>query len=202
MSKHEEIINRLFKILCSFKRQPLALRDYLDEHMTGKFYPDREVIYDRDSTVKEAIFVSDGYVACYGFDENGDRQVVSIHGKDTIIAGKSFMSQQPSAFEWVCLSGAYVLKISASHMEEVYARFEDAEELARLVMADGSEKELARLQLLKRDAETVVLDFYNNHPEFKVPGSLMIDADIASYLLISESTLRNTRAKLIRDGKL
>ncbi|TKC04223.1 Crp/Fnr family transcriptional regulator [Pedobacter frigoris] len=201
MREHKEIIRKLFKILCSYKEQPLELEARLNEVMTGKFYPVREPLYEKDDTVTDALFVAVGYVVLYGFDALGDRQVLNIYVQDTIVAGKSFTEQKPSKFELVALAGAYVMKIGADHMTEVYADFSDAEELARLIMADMAEKDLDRLHLLKRDAETVVLDFYTRFPEFFM-DNLMTDADIASYLLISESTLRNTRAKLIKEDKL
>lgn len=65
-------------------------------------------------------------------------------------------------------------------------------------MADTNRKELEWVRLLTRDAEKVVFDFYKDFPEFLPPGGLMIDADIASYLMIGVSTLRNVRAKLFR----
>ncbi|EHQ26182.1 Crp/Fnr family transcriptional regulator [Mucilaginibacter paludis] len=203
MRNHEEIIKRLFKLLCSYKIQPEALREFLQAVMTGRLYPEREILYEHNSTVTDAIFVSDGFVACYGFGENGDRQVAGIYGKDSIIASKSFTSEQPSAYEWVALPGAYLMKIGYNHMKTVYATFPDAEELARLVMADAADKDLQRVHLLKRDAESLVYEFYKkDFPEFYLPGGLMVDSDVASYLLISESTLRNTRAKLTKEDKL
>jgi len=170
--------------------------------MVGKYYPDREIIYHKNYTVKDALFVSDGFVACYSFDDNGNRQVIGLYGKDTIIAGNSFMSQQASEFDWIALPGTYLMKISYRVMDEVYTSFPDAEELARLIIAVMAEKELKRLTLLKEDAATVVLNFYQNHHQFSTPGALMSDGDVASYLLIKLSTLRNTRVKLLKDGKL
>lgn len=203
MRDNSEIINRLFKILCSYKQQPIELKDFLQSGMKGQYYPEREVLYREDSIVTDAIFVSSGFVACYGFDANGDRQVVSIYGKDSIIAGKSFTSGQPSSYEWTALAGAYLMKVGRSQMEEVYSRFPDSEELARLVMADVADRELERLRMLKRDAESVIYDFYKkDFGEFYPPGKLMVDADVASFLLLSESTLRNVRARLVRGNRL
>jgi len=202
MRNHEEIIKRLFKILCRYKEQPVALMEFLLKEMTGKYYPDRYSMYHKGDTVREAFYVSDGYVACLGFDDLGDKQVISIIGKDSIIAGKSFTAQEPSAYEWVCLPGVYVMRVSYVSMKEVYEKFPDAEELARLIMADISDKELERLKLLKRDAETLVYTFYVNHREFLDNPGMMADRELCTYLLISESTLRNVRQKLFKDGKL
>lgn len=201
MNDQSELIRVLFKILCSYKKQPLALQDYLASVMTGKLYPVRELLYAYDRTVTDALFVADGYVVRYGFDKMGDKQVLNIFGKGSIVAGKSFMEQKPSRSELVALAGAYLMKVSAVHMYEVYQKFTDAEELARLIMADMYEKEQERLHLLRRDADTVVLDFYTRFPEFLMEN-LLSDGDIASYLLIGESTFRGARMRLLRDGKL
>jgi CRP-like cAMP-binding protein len=199
---NEEIVKRLFKLLCSFKMQPQELYEYLRKTMSGRFYPNREILYRSGEIVKNAFYVSDGYVACYSYDDDFNRQVVGLYGKDSIVAGKSFMSQQASVFEWVALPGAYLMKISHRSMEEVYDSFPESEELARLIIAGMSEKQLERLTMLKAGAEAVVQNFYDQHPDFRVPGTMFTDADLASYLLIAESTLRNVRVKLAKEGKL
>ncbi|SDF12614.1 cAMP-binding domain of CRP or a regulatory subunit of cAMP-dependent protein kinases [Mucilaginibacter pineti] len=201
MRDNDEIIRRLFKILCSYKEQPTALHDFLKVVMPAGLKPQREKLFEHNDIVTNAIFVSDGHVAVYGFDGQGDRQLLSLLGKDSIIAGKSFMEQSPSEFELVALPGAYLATISHDHMDYIYANFPDAEELARLIMAANQEKAEKRLHLLKRDAETVILDFYRTNPEF-LKTNLLLDIDLASYLLISEKTLRNVRMKLFRDGRL
>jgi CRP-like cAMP-binding protein len=202
MRDHSVIVRRIFKILCAYKPQPEGLYERLLEVMTGQFYPSREVLFDRGEVVTDAIFVSSGYVARILYDEGSDPQVVNIFGEDDIIAGKSFTEQKPSSeFALVALPGTYLMRISAVDIMLVYEEFDSAEELARLVMADMSERELVRFRLLKRDSETVISAFYQDFPSF-LKESMMTDSDIASYLLISESTLRNVRAKLIRENRL
>ncbi|MBD1366583.1 hypothetical protein IDJ77_22405 [Mucilaginibacter sp. ZT4R22] len=201
MREHEAIINKVFRILCSYKPQPEALRDHLTQVLDGRFYPDRKILFERGSIVKDVLFVSDGYVACYGFSDAGDRQVLSIAAKNTIVSGKSFTTQTPSTFEWVCLPGTYLMAIGYEALQDTHARFPGTEELSRIVIAEAAERELLERLSLYKDAEMVVKNFYNSFKEFKIPGRMMLDVDIASYLLIGESTLRNVRGKLIKDGR-
>jgi len=202
MKNNNEIVRRLFKILCSYKPQPEEFYGRLLEVMRGEFFASRQVLFERGEVVTDAIFVSDGYVVQLLCDEGRDPLVVNLFGADSIIAGKSFTEQKPSVeFSLVALPGAYLMRISAADLMEFYERFESTEELARLVMVDVAEKELIRLRQIKQDSESLVLAFYEEYPTF-LKESMMTDSEVASYLLISESTLRNVRARLIREGKL
>ena len=201
MRDHEAIINKIFKLLCGFKPQPEALREHLRGVLTGKFYPHRKVLFKSGTVVKDLLFVSDGFVVCYGFNDLGDGQVVGIAARNSIVFGRSFTTQSPSIFEWVCLPGTYLLSMDSETLLDTYARFPGTEELARIVLADAVEKELLTRISLNRDAELVVESFYHRFREFKFSGRMLVDADIASYLMIAESTLRNVRAKLSREGR-
>ncbi|MBB6130811.1 Crp/Fnr family transcriptional regulator [Mucilaginibacter lappiensis] len=201
MRDHVTIINKIFKLLCSYKPQPEALREHLNKVLTGKFYPNRTVLFQKGDIVKEVQFISDGYIACYAFNNEMDAQVVNITAKNTMVFGKSFTGQFPSVFEWVCLPGTYLMSIDYEAVQDIYSRFPGTEELARIILADAIERELLDRLFLNQDAETVVSEFYQRFKEFKMPGRMMLDAEIASYLLIGESTLRNIRAKLIRQGR-
>lgn len=202
MNEYDECVNELYKDLCRYKPQPLELREYLRDHMSWKDLAERDFLFRKNKSITEALYVGRGFVATYGSSAIGDNQVLSIAKKRAVLADFSFTSQQPSNYDLVGLSGSYVLGISFEHMGIIYERFPGTQDLSRLIMADANRKEMERVRLLKRDAEKVVYDFYREFPEFLPPGGLMIDADIASYLMISESTLRNVRAKIFRDGLL
>lgn len=195
MNLYDASINELFIRLCTYKPQPLELREYLREFMSKRELVERETLFKKNQPVTEALYVASGFVCCSGHDV-----VLGLSGKGSILADYSFTSGQPSEYELTALPGAYVLGVSFEHMGVIYERFPSTEELARLVMADVTRMERERILSLKREAELVVLDFYLDYPEF-LKTDLMSDAEIASYLLIAESTLRNVRAKLIREEK-
>lgn len=197
MENYDDIINSLYKRLCSYRPQPLELREYLREHMTSQRIGSRKMLYKKRRPVKEALYVAEGFVACYGNNELGTGQLLSLYPKGQIVAGFSFMSQEPAIHDLVALPGSYILGISYEHMKIIYQRFPSTEELARIIIAARSQEDMERLQQLKSDADTVVLEFYSAYPCF-LSGRLLPDADIAAYLLIGESTLRNTRAKLLK----
>jgi CRP-like cAMP-binding protein len=196
MNEYDECVNELYKDLCGYKVQPLELREYLRENMSVRDLSERDFLFRKKRPITDALYVGRGFVATYGSSTLGDNQLLSIAKKRSILADFSFTSQEPSDYDLVGLSGSYVLGISFAHMEIIYERFPSTQDLSRLIMADTNRKEMERVRLLTRGAEKVVYDFYKEFPEFLPAGGLMIDADVASNLMISESTLRNVRAKL------
>ena len=69
------------------------------------------------------------------------------------------------------------------------------------ILANREKKELERRMLLRQPAEKLVTGFYAAFPELSEPGKIIVDADIASYLMINESTLRVHRSKLPTGGR-
>ena len=127
--------------------------------------------------------------------------MLGIQGSGRILLSKSFTRQSSSDLELVALAGTYLLLLSHSDVLQIFRRFDGTETVARIIMADYAEAEQLRLLLMKERAEKVILSFYREYPEF-LKGGLLLDIDIASYLLIGEQTLRNVRMKLIREGRL
>lgn len=201
MKDNREPVRKLFAILCSYKIQPEALHFYLLEKVRARFFSAREVLYDHQRVVRDAVFVYSGFLLIYGFDETGDRQLLGIQGSGRILLSKSFTRQSSSDLELVALAGTYLLLLSHSDVLQIFRRFDGTETVARIIMADYAEAEQLRLLLLKERAEKVILSFYREYPEF-LKGGLLLDIDIASYLLIGAQTLRNVRMKLIRQGRL
>lgn len=198
---NSETVRRLFGILCNYKPQSEQLNDFLMEKVWSKYFPVREILFEHHSVVGNAIFISSGYLAVYGFNVFGDRQLLAILGSGSIALGKSFTFQFASDLEVVALSGTYLLLLSHRDMVSAFGLFEGTETLVRMIMADNAEKEHGRLIDLKQSADDLILAFYKAYPDFLHSG-LLLDVDLASYLLIGEQTLRNVRMKLIRDGKL
>lgn len=201
MKDNREPVRKLFAILCSYKIQPEALHLYLLETVRSRFFPAKDVLYDHQRVVRDAVFVYSGFLLIYGFDDLGDRQLLGIQGSGQILLSKSFTRQSSSDLELVALAGTYLLLMSHADVLQVFQRFSGTEAVARMIMADYAEAQQLRLLLLKERAEKVILSFYQDHPEF-LSGGLLLDLDIASYLLIGEQTLRNMRMKLIRQGRL
>ncbi|TCD28624.1 Crp/Fnr family transcriptional regulator [Pedobacter psychrodurus] len=201
MMDNSEPVRRFFRFLSSYRNLPEELHGYLLDNMRGKFYPAREILFEHGDIVKDAVFIFSGYVCAYGFNEWGGRQLISIHPGGAFIAARSFLLQSPSDLELVALAGAYLILIGHKEVMEIFERFEGTRELAVGIIADFAEKEQMRLLLLSKEASAVVLEFYRSHPEILGSG-LLLDADLASYMLIGEQTLRNVRMKLIKQGKL
>jgi len=201
MKDNGEAVRRFFRFLSSYKNLSEELHGYLLKTMKGKFCPGKEILFEHGDIFTDAVFVFSGYVGAYGFDEQGSRQLISIHSGGSLIVGRSFLLQSPSDLELVAMAGTYLLLIGHKEVMEVFERFEGTREMAVRIMADFAENGQMRLLLLRKEAGAVVLAFYRSHPELLGSGLLM-DADLASYLLIGEQTLRNVRMKLLKQGKL
>jgi hypothetical protein len=200
--KNNPIVRRIFKILCKYRMQDESLGNFLARTMTGKYYPELLVVFKRFDTDTDALFVSAGCMACYGFDQYGDPYLLGLYGENSIISTRSFHAQEPSDFEWVALPGTYLYKVSTDAMTVIYKDFSTTQELARIILAEATERELLRLIGLRRKAFEVVRDFYTEYPEWLQQGEPLLFEDIAGYLLMAPDTFRKARMKLIKSEGL
>jgi CRP-like cAMP-binding protein len=196
MKKHQPILSQLFKELDSFKPQPQAYYDHLADIMEPQYFPDDRVLFEKGDIVKRGYFLASGFAIAYYYNDQGERQVIRIYEKNDFIKGKSFIDQNPSEEYLMICADSYVLSITHTEMEAIYVRFPSVSELSRLILANREAKELAHKQMLSLEGFPMVEQFYRTYPGLSEPGKILVDADISSYLLISERTLRACRAKL------
>jgi CRP-like cAMP-binding protein len=196
MKKHQPILNQLSKVLDSFKPQPQAYYDHLAEVMEPQYFPTDNVLYEQGDIVKYGYFLASGFAIAYYYNDQGERQVIRIYEKNEIIKGKSFIDQTPSAEYLMVCADSYMLSITSKAMEDIYDEFPSVAELSRLILANREIKELEHKQMLSLEALPMVEQFYKTYPGLAEPGKILVDADVSSYLLISERTLRACRAKL------
>ena len=196
-----EPVRKFFTMLCSYRSLTEEFHAFLLERMDARYFAHREILFDYQQVVSDAVFVSSGYLLVYGFNATGDRQLLAIYPAGSIYISKSFIHQLPSDLEKVVSKDSYMLSLSYQDLSIAFARFAETDSLVRLIIADYAHRQQQRMLLLKESAEQVIQDFYKAYPEFLRNG-LLVDADIASYLLIGDQTLRNVRMRLIREGKL
>lgn len=196
MKKHQPILNQLFRVLDSFKPQPQTYYDHLAEVMQPQYFPDDQVLFERGDIVKRGYFLASGFAIAYYYNDQGERQIIRIYEKNDFMKGKSFIGQSASEEYLMICADSYVLGITHAEMEAIYARFPSVSELSRLILANREVKELEHKQMLSLEGLPMVEAFYKAYPGLVEPGKILVDADISSYLLISERTLRACRAKL------
>jgi len=196
MKKHQPILNQLFKVLDSFKPQPQAYYEHLSEISQPQYFPTDQVLYEEGDIVKRSYFLASGFAIAYYYNDQGEKQLIRIYEKDDIIKGKSFTEQSPAADYLMVCADSYLLSISYEEKEMIYAHFPSVAELSMLILASREAKELAYKQMLGLETMLMVEQFYKTYPGLADPGKILVDADISSYLLISERTLRACRAKL------
>jgi CRP-like cAMP-binding protein len=197
MKKHQEILNRLYKTLDSYKKQSPAYYEYLGEIMKPQYFAKDEVLYEQGQVIKKAYFLSSGFmIANHYTEKEGDKHVINIFSRDEIISGKSFTEQTPSDYDLVACKGTYVLHLTYEEVNTIYSKFPDTQEQAMIILADKEKKELETKRMLGMDRMDMVAEFYKRYPELLKPGKIIKDRDIASFLMIGQSTLRALRNNL------
>ncbi|MHB8205894.1 Crp/Fnr family transcriptional regulator [Mucilaginibacter sp.] len=167
--------------------------------MKPRYFAKDEILHEQGQVIDKAYFLSSGFMIASYYNDKGDKQIISIYSNDEVISGKSFTGQTPGDYELRVCKDTYVLYLTYNEVKVIYERFPDTQEQAMVILASREKKELVRNRMLNQDAEKKVADFYATFPGLSEPGKIIIDADIASYLLISESSLRAHRAKLARE---
>jgi len=202
MKKHQPVLEQLFKVVNSYLAQPPGYYQYLTEHLQPQFFAANTVQYEKGDIVKKAWFLSSGFGIAYIYHDSGERQVVRIYTAGALIGGKSFIEQTPSEEYLMACRGSYWMSLTHAQVDEIYILFPDVLEQSRLIMARREQEELEHKKLLGLAAMEKIENFYKLYPALLEPGKILKDADIASFLLLGKSTLRDIRAKLISEGKL
>lgn len=196
MKKHEPVLAQLFKILNSYLPLPAGYYEYLTEHLQPQYYANDTPLYEQGELVKKAWFLSSGFGMAYFYKDSGDKQVARLHAPGALIGGKSFLDQTPSAEYLMACRDSYWMSLTHGEVDEIYALFPGVIEQTRLIMAGRELDELAYKKLLGNEALVKVAEFYKMYPALSQPGRIIVDADISSFLMISQRTLRACRAKL------
>jgi CRP-like cAMP-binding protein len=201
MKRHQEVLNKLFKLLDSVRKQPSELYEHLSEIMVPQFYPNREILFKEGQVINKAIYLSDGYIMGYCINTDNEKQVVHLYGPNEIIAGVSFMEQIPSVYNLEVLPGSYLLTLTFEQMQEVYKLFPSTEELARLIVASREKLQVEFHRLLSEHATVRLTHFYRRFPELLARPKLIVrDPEIASYLGLVGRTVRNSRKRMKNCG--
>jgi len=198
MKRYQEVLNHFFRMLDCVRPQSREFYQHLNEEMEKLFVTEKHILSSEGKIMNNFFFLSDGYIIAYCVNSDNKKQVVHIYGRNEIVAGYSFTKRVPSVYTLVALPGAYMLTLSHAQLSEVYQLFPNVGELARIVIASREEKQVAFHRLLGEGNMARVELFYLRFPELlHVPGKPIKDAYIASYLGISEKTLRTCRKRLL-----
>ena len=108
VKRHDEVLQRLFKVLDSYLLQSPDYYRYLAEVMKPCYFAKDEVLFEQGQVITNAYFLSSGFMTANYYTEKGDKHVVDIFSKDEIVAGKSFTEQTPSDYELLACKDSYV----------------------------------------------------------------------------------------------
>lgn len=202
MKNHQAVLLRLFKILEAYKPQKKELYEYLEEAYKAEYYPYDKILYEQGEVIKDIFFLASGTAVAYSYTDNGDKQLLHIYRENEFIAGQSFTHQTPSLYHLMVCADSFMLHMASTQLKILYEKFPVAEELARFRLSATEAKELRYKKMMILPGIQMVEAFYNEYPELLEPGKVLRDREVASYLLLAESTLRGLRNELLRLGRL
>jgi CRP-like cAMP-binding protein len=202
MKKHHTLTFKLFKKLESLAPLNEKTRDFLYEHIAGEYYANDEVLFRPKDKSKDVFYLSSGTAVLYIYDTSGDKQVLEIYQTGDIIFNVSHILQHPSPCYLAACADSYLLKMTYENTLELNRRFPETEELSRNVVAGKEFKNLWRNKILIMPGIKKVEAFYKQYPELLPPGRVMRDADLASFLLLAEGSLRALRNRLLQSGDI
>jgi CRP-like cAMP-binding protein len=202
MGRHDILLLKLFRVLDSYRPQSERFYKHISETVHGKYYAADEILYQQGQVIKDVYFLASGNMITYRYTDSGDKQLLNIYQANEIVFASSFTLQKKSRYNVMVCADAYLLSVDHKQMREIYKRFPEVEELARMIISDRESKELKRNEMLIEPGIQMVEEFYKNYPELLEPGKVLRDSDIASYLLLAEGTLRTLRNRLLHTGHL
>jgi len=190
--------------LNSVKEQDPALGLHLHEVMRGQIfeYKRKTMLTDIGDKVDMALFIDKGHIIASVFDKRGDKQTIFMFGENDIKAGPEFMKELRSEFYVEAVAGTSGLYITFEQMEEVYRLFPAAQELAALITVEFRIREMQHLVSLHKKGIDRVEEFYLRFPHLLPAGQILTDAEVATFLLLSDGALRRLRRKLLREDKI
>jgi hypothetical protein len=203
-SWHQDALKRLTAHLDSFREQRPLLYEHLSNVMEPKQVPESagEILFNAKKVIDKSYYVYGGFVIIMKEDANKGRQVLRIYKDDSIISSNSFEAREASGLYMYATPGTCLLGVSYDQMRVVYNDFPETHELAKLILGYWEKTELEMRVILNQEALPVVEWFYSTYNEFLTRKKLITDAELASFLLISESALKAARTSLIKAGKI
>ena len=190
--------------LNAVKAQDPALGLHLQEVMRKQTFDHKKktTLTEIGDKVNKALFIDSGHIISSVFDKRGDKQTVFLFGENDIIAGPEFMKEMPSEFHVEAVAGTSGVYITFKQMEEVYGLFPGTRELASLITVEFRVREMQHLVSLHRKGVDRVEEFYLRLPHMLPPGKILTDAEVATFLMLSDGALRRLRRQLIRKEKI
>lgn len=204
MNDIDVILNKMIAGLNAVKEQDAALGVYLREVMKDQSfeYNKKTMLTDVGDSVDQALFIDTGHIISSVFDKRGDKQTIFLFSQNDIKAGPEFMKELPSEFYVEAAAGTSGVFITFKQMEEVYRRFPAAQELASLITVEFRIREMQHLVSLHKKGIERVEEFYLRFPHMLPAGQILTDAEVATYLLLSDGALRRLRRQLVNEEKI
>jgi len=208
MLNNDKSFKRLMNLLRGIDPKnplPQELEDYLLMCMIVEDYCKKECMLEEEGKVpKKAYYVVRGKVKVYAYCSDGVRYLYRIYRDNTIVALKSFMEQEISEYDIVACRNTLIWSIGSGHMQYIYDAMPGMRELALKTALKYSEvTEKLRTDLLAKDMDTRVLDFYGIFDGLLPARTGPVrDEDVAAFLAITENQLKDARRRSRTKGLL
>lgn len=188
----------LLRSICPEIPLPLGFEQFLWEHMKVEpLCKVRRVLEWEGLKPKKAYYVVSGLVLVQGYAD-GLPYTASIYREHTIVAMNAFMKGKKAIHQIIGTRDAMVWSIRRESMLLLYQKWPEMKAMALQTALDYIElKKIQRSALLALCEEERVARFYQVFKGLLPPKqSPLRDKEIASYLSVSEDSLRWYRLKL------
>lgn len=206
MLTNERLFARLLaaiRFIPSCKDLPPGMEDYLQQHMLDEpLCKKKMLLHEQDKVLNKAYFLISGYAMLHYFDDNGIMQVLRIYKPNQFIGVECLINRCPTRYSITAFKGAVLWSIDEKHMGMMMKKINGTSDYILACTDNCKEKELLRESFLNKGLMDRVKMFYMVFNGLLPAGSIMTDAQIASYLRIGPKTLRKIRKRLIMESLL
>ncbi|HEY9486992.1 MAG TPA: hypothetical protein VIQ51_01595 [Chryseosolibacter sp.] len=180
-------MTNLFNLLGTFHPLSDGLKGFLRENLTAVSFPNRHILLEVPKVASHIYYLKDGFAMSYTFNREGKITENFWKADQIIVAFESFIYQRPS-YEVIQLVGpGDLLCLSYEKMQEMYAKFPEANVIGRLLMTQYYARLRKRLRMLKHadhlNQYQKLLTYYPNIER------VVTQRSIATYLGITPQTL-------------
>lgn len=177
----------LFNLLGTFHPLSDELQSFLRENLTAVSFPNRHILLEVPKVSSHIYYLKDGFAQSYTFNREGKITENFWKPGQIIVAFESFVFQRPSYEVIQLVAPSDLLCLSYEKMQDMYAKFPEANLIGRLLISHHYARLRKRLRVFKQgnhlDQYERLLQYY---PKIE---RIVTQRAIATYLGITPQTL-------------
>ena len=190
----------LLRVLGTLAPTSSAYQDRLASQLQTEHLPAKHYLIRAGEICRRLYFIKCGLIRSYHIDELGNQCTNWFLGAgDLAIAITSFYDQRPSAEYLEVLIETEVQSITWEQLNALYADFEEANLIGRLITQKYFVK--SSELYMKRHTPSITARYINLIQQYPDIEQLTTQANIASYLGITRETLNRLKREQLKQGR-